>query len=137
MQAGRNAGFAQKSLAYTVRTLVEKPIIQHEIAKRRKILKERLNGSIEQSYRDYEAVRRRAMELNQMSAAVSAIRWRDGLFGLQSGDRKEEQTIIVVAPKAPKAPKNRTVGPKNADQPVTGNGDEPDKQDKETDYGKV
>ena len=64
-------------------------------------MKARFNGSVEQSVRDYEKARQLAMRIKQ-PAAVSAIRWRDGLFGLQTGDKSQEQTVIVIAPKVPK-----------------------------------
>ena len=30
---------------------------------------------------------------------MSAIRWRDGLFGFQEGDKNQEQVVIIIGPK--------------------------------------
>ena len=63
-------------------------------------MKARFEGSIEQSVKDYEQARLLALTINQPAAAVSAIRWRDGLFGLQAGDKTaQERTIIVISPR--------------------------------------
>ena len=72
-------------------------------------MKARFDGSIEQSVKDYEQARALAMASNQPAAAVSAIRWRDGLFGLQTGDKGQEQTIIIISPKAPKVVESEVI----------------------------
>jgi len=76
--------------------LFERPAVINAIARIQSDLKQIMGGSREKSARDYEQARLAALRLNQPAAAVSAIRWRDGLYGLQSLDNNQSEKVIIV-----------------------------------------
>lgn len=96
------AGYSKSYATHGGLKLFDNVRVKSAILKIQTEMKARFNGSVEQSVKDYEAARQLAMRINQPAAAVSAIRWRDGLFGLQTGDKSQEQTVIVISPKTPK-----------------------------------
>ncbi len=95
-------GYSKNYAEHNGLKLFDNDRVKAAISKLQAETKARLKGSIEQSVKDYEAAMRLAMKINQPAAAVSAIRWRDGLFGLQTGDKGQEQTVIVISPKQDK-----------------------------------
>ena len=100
-QAAIRAGYATKCAQQIGSENLSKPVIKAAIAKIQLDLKQIMAGSREKSARDYEEARLYALRNNQPAAAVSAIRWRDGLFGLQSLDSNtRESTVIVINPPA-------------------------------------
>lgn len=98
-KALQTVGYSKNYAEHTGLKLFDNDRVKAVISKIQIEAKARLNGSVEQSVKDYEAARQLAMRIKQPAAAVSAIRWRDGLFGLQTGDKSEEKTIIIISPK--------------------------------------
>ncbi len=98
-QAAIRAGYAIKCAQQIGSENLSKPLIKAAINKVQQDLKQIMAGSREKSARDYEEARQLALRINQPAAAVSAIRWRDGLFGLQSLDNnKTDATVIIINP---------------------------------------
>ena len=98
-KALQTVGYSKNYAEHTGLKLFDNDRVKAVISKMQAEMKARFNGSVEQSVKDYEAARQLAMRINQPAAAVSAIRWRDGLFGLQTGDKGQEQTVIIISPK--------------------------------------
>lgn len=100
-QAAIRAGYSEKGAKANACRLLTYDSVKQALSKEKGAIRLRLEGSVDQSVKDYEEARQLAIRIKQPAAAVSAIRWRDGLFGLQTGDKTGEQQVIIIAPARP------------------------------------
>ena len=95
-QAAIRAGYSEKCCNEIGSQNLAKVSIKQEIARLQADFKAIMAGSREKSAKDYEEMRQLAIQQRQPAAGVSAIRWRDGLFGLQTTDNAEKDTVTVI-----------------------------------------